>query len=378
MKIVIDARWVRNCKIDGIGRYVMEMARNILMEDKANEYLLLFSSDADRVFFEEKIGSRFNYLILPFDILSFKDILLLPRRLRKLKTDIFLSPNYLTSPFHSGYQTVLVVHDFIPYFFDYARASIFWKIYFRFKFQTKIILSMASKIIADSGSTARDAEALFGIRGDKISVVYGGVNPRFQALPSDLTIGILRRLNLTPGYILYVGRQDPTKNIVGLIKAYYSLPINTRENRQLLIVGKKNERYFPGLSSLVKRLGVESRIIFIDYLSDDELVAIYNLAALFVYPSLYEGFGLPLLEAMACGCPVVASNIASLPEVCGDAAYYVDPYSVEDIAEGMYKALTDEDLKKSLKELGHKRVKQFSWQRSAEETIKIYKDIVNK
>lgn len=378
MKIIIDARWVRNCMIDGIGRYVMEMTRNILMEDKANEYLLLFSSDVDMAFFEEKIGSRFNYLILPFDILSFKDILLLPQWLRKLKTDIFLSTNYLTSPFHSGYRTVLVVYDFIPYFFDYARASRFWKIYFRFKFQTKIILSRASKIIAVSDSTARDADALFGIRGDKISVVHGGVDPRFQALPPDLTEGILRRFNLTPGYILYIGRQDPHKNIVGLIKAYYSLPINIRENYQLLIVGKKSERYFSGLSSVVKKLGIESRIIFIDYLSDDELVAIYNLAALFVYPSLYEGFGLPILEAMACGCPVVASNISVISEVAGDAAVLIDPLDVKELSEAIFKVLTDENLKKNLKELGHKRVKQFSWERSAEEILKMYKDIVNK
>ena len=142
------------------------------------------------------------------------------------------------------------------------------------------------------------------------------------------------------------------------------------KDTQLLIVGSKQRTF--AYHDLKKFIHADQNIIFTGHISDEELITLYKNATLFVFPALYEGFGLPPLEAMACGCPVIVSNVASLPEVCGDAAYYVDPYNIESIAEGMQKVLADESLQQSMREKGLKRAKLFSWEKSAKEYVRVF------
>ena len=373
MKIIIDSRWVRNRKIDGIGRYVLELAKNILDQDKENEYLFLFSSLENKEFFERNIGRQIKSEIVPFEILTPKDILFLPRFLKKLSPDIFFSPNYLTSPIHKGYNTILTVHDFIPYFFKYARASVLWRIFYLFRLQTKMILKRAQKIIAVSESTAKDTKALFDINMKKIEVIHEGVDPRFRALSPGEISARLEKFDLAPGYILYVGRQDPYKNIAGLIRAYNYLSPDLKDLHKLVIIGRKNPRYFGGLESLVKESGLEERVIFIDYADDEDLVALYNGARIATLLTYYEGFGFPILEAQACGVPVICSNISSHPEVAGGAALLVDPYDIGEISNALNLVLTNEVKRKELIESGLKNVKRFSWSECARKTIALFK-----
>ena len=166
----------------------------------------------------------------------------------------------------------------------------------------------------------------------------------------------------------------PYKNLERSLEAFALL--NLKEYK-FVIGGKKDPRFFPRVRKKVDALSLKDRVVFLDYVPEENLPHLYSEAAAFVFPSLYEGFGLPPLEAMACGCPVVVSNTASLPEVCGNAAYYVDPYDVENIAEGIYKVIMNQTLRQNLIKKGLERAKFFSWEKSAEEHLKVFREVLN-
>jgi len=168
---------------------------------------------------------------------------------------------------------------------------------------------------------------------------------------------------------------EKRKNIPTLIKAFYESK-RRRTNHKLVIVGKKGWKY-DDIFETIDALNLKNEVIFTGYVPKEDLVKFYNTADLFVYPSVYEGFGLPPLEAMACGCPVITSNISSLPEVVGNAGITVNPYDVEELVEAMYRVLNDEDLRKELSKKGLERSKLFSWRKTAEETWKVYEEVFN-
>jgi glycosyltransferase involved in cell wall biosynthesis len=183
-----------------------------------------------------------------------------------------------------------------------------------------------------------------------------------------------RRYSLPEHFIFFTGSLEPRKNLKNLIQAYSGLDKRIRKDIKLVLAGFKGWQNKEIMALLRK---VKSDVFYLGYVSDAALRDLYNLATLFVYPSFYEGFGLPPLEAMACGCPVVVSNAASLPEVCGGAAYYVDPYNIESIAEGIHKVLTDEALRQSLIEKGLERAKLFSWEKSAKKHIEVFDEVLS-
>jgi glycosyltransferase involved in cell wall biosynthesis len=195
----------------------------------------------------------------------------------------------------------------------------------------------------------------------------------FKIYPMDALEAYSRELDLPEKFILFVGTREPRKNLGRLIQAYAELPDPVQSEFSLVIVGPPGwgETDLPAIN----RLG--NRVVLLEYLDAQKLALTYNRASLLVYPSLYEGFGLPPLEAMACGCPVVVSRAASLPEVCADAALYVDPLDVQSIAEGMDRVLADEELRLSLRQKGRERAEVFTWENTARETLKVFAELLS-
>jgi glycosyltransferase involved in cell wall biosynthesis len=234
-------------------------------------------------------------------------------------------------------------------------------------------LKKAARIISDSAATKKDLIKFLGIAPDKIRVIPLGVEEKFRVAEKQ------RKYDLPNGkIILHVGGSGYNKNVEGILNA-----LSTINNQQSTIFVKVGSDFTGSQKSLIKKLCLEDRVKYLGQVSEDDLVALYNLADVFVFPSFYEGFGLPILEAMACGTPVVTSNCSSMPEVAGEAAILVDPYNVESIAEGISRVIyyhTTEYGKRPqrLVQRGLERAKKFTWKRTAEETSKVYEEIYDK
>jgi len=225
-------------------------------------------------------------------------------------------------------------------------------------------------VLTDSHCSRRDIVERLGVPAERITVVYPGVEQeRFGPASTSTDEGETSR-----PYVLCVAGADPTKNVETLVEAFARLPQQLRDAHDLVLVGDFRRRI--DLRERIGQAGIEKQTVFTGVVGDDRLVRLYQRATLFVFPSLYEGFGLPVLEAMACGCPVISSNASSLPEVAGDAAVLVDPSDREGLARQMELVLTDAALRRSLRERGLERAAQFSWDRTARETVAVYRRVV--
>jgi glycosyltransferase involved in cell wall biosynthesis len=233
-------------------------------------------------------------------------------------------------------------------------------------------------ILTVSEASKRDILHLFNVPPEKIVVVYNAIDSHFSVTPSDEAVARVReRYQLDHQFILYVGNIKPHKNLVRLIEAFDRLRRGGFEDLKLLIIGDQISK-LPALRRAVHRHKLHKQVRFLGYLSDDQLAILYRLASAFVFPSLYEGFGLPPLEAMASGTPVVTSNVSSLPEVVGDAAVLVNPYDVDAIVDGVRRVLTDPALAADMRRKGIERAREFSWERSVAKTWAVYQTIAGK
>ncbi len=230
----------------------------------------------------------------------------------------------------------------------------------------------ADRVIAISASTREDIVRHLGVEPGRVDVVYPGVDDAFRPIADRGRLAAFReKRGLPERIILFVGTIEPRKNVERLVRAYARLRRESDLPHKLVIGGAGGWLY-EGVFAAVEELGLGDDVLFPGYIPRDELPLWYNAAGLFIYPSLYEGFGLPPLEAMACGTPVIASNTSSLPEVVGEAGLLVDPYDVEGMAEAMFKALTDEGLREEMRRRGLERAREFSWLKTARETVRVY------
>jgi len=279
--------------------------------------------------------------------------------------------NFLKRPF------IITVHDLIRYF-D-------WKGYpvsiHKPNFRDRIYLGLdykgirkAKKIIAVSQNTKRDLIRYFGIPEEKISVVYEGVD-------HNLFKPIESKGQVDDPYILYIGSEHPRKNLAGLLKAFKKVKEEKRfKDLKLVKVGKaggKEADFRKQTLDIVQNLGLEKEVIFTEFVPEKELPFYYSGAECFVFPSLFEGFGLPPLEAMACGCPVIASNVASLPEIVGNGGLLIDPHDENDLFRALSKILDNPNLKRELVKKGFEQARKFSWGKAAKETLKVYQEVEN-
>jgi glycosyltransferase involved in cell wall biosynthesis len=233
----------------------------------------------------------------------------------------------------------------------------------------------ATRVLTVSESSKRDIMRFFGTQPDKIDVIYNAYDDRFGVEPREEDVVRVReRYQLHDEFVLYAGNVKPHKNLERLIEAFHLVRNRGLDHLKLVLIGDEISKY-AALRRAVHRLQLHKYVRFLGYLPEETLAVMYRLAGVFVFPSLYEGFGLPPLEAMASGTPVVTSNVSSLPEVAGDAALLVDPYDPVAIADGIYRVLTDERLRREMRRKGLARAAQFSWETSARRVREIYQEV---
>jgi len=245
------------------------------------------------------------------------------------------------------------------------------------KFMLRKIAASATRIITISEFSRNDIAETLSVPKEKIAVTYCGINDKFSVITdTDLKNEIWKKYKFKKRFILYVGALQPRKNIPLLLKAYSELKKNGTFDYELVIAGSTGWRN-KNIFVLIEKLGLKNDVMFLGYVPEDDLPVIYNLAEFFVYPSFFEGFGMPVLEAMACGCPVISSNTSSLPEVIGEAGIMIDPNNIEDLKDAMIRMTQDHSLKNEMREKGIKRAKLFSWDKCARETLEVYRKAVN-
>nr|WP_199332578.1 glycosyltransferase family 1 protein [Anabaena catenula] len=280
----------------------------------------------------------------------------LPKIYKNLKSHLLFSP-IPEAPLYANCRFIVMSHDMIPLRFP-KRFSPLTPYH---RYYTPQVFNQAQHIICNSEATAKDITDFYQIPINKITPIplaYDRTHFQFLNLP-------------TSNYFLYIGRQDPYKNIQRLISSFAALP--NRGDYELWLAGPTDKRYTPLLEKQLEELQITHLVKFLNYVPYDELPIIINQALALVFPSLWEGFGLPVLEAMACGTPVITSNISSLPEVAGDAAILINPYNVGEITAAMQAIINDSEMRKQLSQKGITRANQFSWEKTGLATVEVLK-----
>jgi glycosyltransferase involved in cell wall biosynthesis len=375
LRIAIDVRHIRDF---GFGTYIRNLVQALATIDRENDYILI-AHEAD-LHNLEALDANFETAVYRRHDSQEIDNIAFPWFVRGLGVDlchipIARVPVFMTRPY------VVTVHDLSSILFMQetgARGSLRL-------FRTRRGLSRANKVIVVSAATRREVENLVEIPPERIRQVHGAPdpiflersrNPEVHALEKQRT---LERYQINYPFLLYAGAIRPQKNIPRLVEAFAVLRGDLErhpayKDLRLLIIGDEISRH-PAVRRTVIQTRMEDFVRFLGFVPTDTLRIIYETAAAFVFPSLYEGFGLPPLEAMACGTPVVTSNTSSLPEVVGAAAVLVKPENVFDIARGMREVLLDNELRARLVEKGYEQVKRFSWERTAREVLEVYGEV---
>ena len=379
MRIAIDCRWIFP-KISGIGRHTRELVRALLDHDRTDEFLLLFN-DKDVLARESALlrldGTlRAKTKTIPYGPFSLRSTLALPRLLRACRADVFHSTNFMLPLRRLPCAAVITMHDLIPFIAPhYVPRSRKTNVLGLYRWTTRRAARLAHRIIAVSHHTKRDVVEQLNAPDEKVMVVYNGIEPDFRPPEGSRPQTMRRRFGIQGELIVAAGRADPYKNLLGLARAIAQLIEAGRTTLHCLLVGEPDDRY-PEVRRYVEAHALAEHIRFTGYLDDAALVNAYQEADLLVHPSLYEGFGFPPLEAMACGTPVVSSNRTSLPEVLGDAALFVDPENTAELAGAIARALDDKALRDTLRPKGLEHAKNFTWERAARETLDVYRSAI--
>ncbi len=368
MRIAIDARKLHDF---GIGTYI----RNILAElpriDHSTEYVVL--SPAEEAGPSGGLGANFRHVVEEARPYSIGEQWRLPLALVRERVHLLHEPHYVL-PLLTRCPSVVTIHDCIHLRFPqylpnrvahvYARASM------------SVATRKAHRILTVSQASKRDILHFFDVPEARITVVPNGIDARFRQAPDEDQVERVRqRYQLDHPFALYVGNIKPHKNIDRLIDAFGRARQRDVDDLRLIIIGDELSKY-PRLRQGVHRHRLDKHVRFFGFQPIDTLSVFYRLARVFVFPSLYEGFGLPPLEAMACGTPVVTSSVSSMPEVTGGAAVLVDPRDPEAIADGIVRAVTDDALRAELVAKGLARAREFSWAESVRQIHQVYMDVL--
>ncbi len=382
MRIAIDARWITE-EPSGIGQYTTNLIRYLSQHpNDSNIYFLIFSRKEvfERLEKELNLRERQNFkpVFVSYDVFSLLGQVKLPLLFRKIKIDLFHSTNFMIPLFSSKTKLVTTIHDLIPFLFpEYAPKSKKSRFYFLYRFLMQCIIKKVDHIFVDSKNSHKDLIENFKQAEKKASILTFGIDPSFTSQKTSQShFSIQGKLTLKSPFILYVGRQDPYKNLLHLVKVFKELSKKI-ENLSLVIAGSKDKRY-PELWQTISALGLDSKVILTGFLSQDDLVELYKKAAVLALPSRYEGFGLPLLEAMSCNVPVIASNTASIPEIVGDAGLLLDPDDAQGWIETISRLLKDDILKRELIEKGQQRLLLFNWEKTIKQLLLEYAKICPK
>lgn len=372
MRIAIDALALKN-DFSGIDIYIYNFIKEIQKIDNINTYFIFIS---DKLRLEKELSAKDNFI---FKVVShtsnplwriFYEQIILPWRLLRLKVDIFHSPIFIL-PLVCPIKSIITVHDIS---FKIYPEFISWPKRLYYNFFVRHSLNKAGKIIAISKNTKVDLIRLFGIPEKKIEAVYYGRDISYRPLDRNLAKDkVSETFGINDEFILYVGRIEPRKNLSRLIEAFHRIKREDNIKHKLVIAGHYDWQY-KNIFNLAQQLGLKDKIIFLGYVKSNELIYLYNASDLFIYPSLYEGFGLPVLEAMACGVAVITSNDSSLREITSGGAFLVNPYNIQELREAIRRLLRDTFLRNNLAQRGLERIKEFSWQSNALKTKDLYEE----
>jgi glycosyltransferase involved in cell wall biosynthesis len=368
MRVAISTLAMRR-ELYGVGNYVKNLVLSLSKLDQDNEYLL-FASEQNAHHLRD-LGSNFRieyapgnrFLRLPWEQIE------LPMRLKQERIDVYHGPTFV-APFVKTCRQIVSILD-MTFHLTPEKHSVPKRVYFRTMIPRMVRRS--DKVIAISESTKRDLIDLLAIKEEKICVTHLGVDKRFQPVTQEQELARVRqKYSLPSKYILFVGLIEPRKNLEALVDAYHADSLHTEFD--LVLAGNRGWGY----TSLLEKIAnsrVRNRIRMPGYVADSDLPALFSMAVAFVYPSVYEGFGLPVLEAMACGTPVITSQVSSLPEVAGDAAILVDPSDPKALASALQNVLGEDHLRKSLSERGIQRARLFTWEKTAQKTLEVYLEV---
>jgi glycosyltransferase involved in cell wall biosynthesis len=369
VRIGIDARKLHDF---GIGTYIRNLLRHLARMDDQTEYVVVCRPEDREAL--STLGRNFRTVPETAGNYSVAEQVKIPLVLKREGVTLFHAPHYVLPPLVRC-RSVVTIHDCIHLMFpqylpnrlalSYARTSI------------GLAARRATRVLTVSESSKRDILRFVDTQPEKIDVIYNAYDERFAIDPAEEDVVRVReRFQLQDEFVLYAGNVKPHKNLERLIEAFEIVRKRGLDHLKLVMIGDEISKY-TALRRAVHRHQLHKYVRFLGYLPEETLAVMYRLAGVFVFPSLYEGFGLPPLEAMASGTPVVTSNVSSLPEVAGDAAVLVDPYDPHAIADGIYRVLTDEQLRKDLRHRGVARAGMFSWEQSVRRVRRIYGEVAS-
>jgi glycosyltransferase involved in cell wall biosynthesis len=387
MKIGVDATCWGNKR--GFGRFTRELLEAILEIDQTNEYIFFINADTED---GDSIPAKVEKIVVETEVSaikaassegrrSLKDLWAMSRAVFRHKTDVFFFPAvYSYFPILNRTKILLTIHDVIAdhhpkLVFPNKKLHLFWRL------KQNAAIRQADLILTVSEYSKQQIGEFFNLPESRLRVINEAARPIFRCLELDDEIEqMLARYGLKRGetFLLYVGGISPHKNLNTLITAFEEVSRNQTDVKLVLIGDYKDDPFLSAYPSLKKQIAdsnLESKVIFTGFVSDEDLVRFYNACTLLVFPSLEEGFGLPAMEAMACGTAVAASNCGSLPEVLGNAGVYFDPRDSTNIARTIEEILSDDARRNSMKEIGFFRAEQFQWVKAAEDTLKIFNEL---
>jgi glycosyltransferase involved in cell wall biosynthesis len=364
MRVAIDARKLHDF---GIGTYIRNLLRQLARLDRETDFVILARpADCAAV---GALGPNFRAVPETAPNYSVTEQVRIPLALHRERVTLFHAPHYVLPPLVRC-RSVVTIHDCIHLMFPQYLPGRLALTYAR----TSIVLAArrATRVLTVSESSKRDILRFVDIPADKIAVIYNAYDERFGVEPREEDVVRVReRYQLHDEFVLYAGNVKPHKNLERLIDAFDLVRKRGLNHLKLVLIGDQISKY-AALRRAVHAHQLHQYVRFLGYVPEDTLAVMYRLASVFVFPSLYEGFGLPPLEAMASGTPVVTSNLSSLPEVAGDAALLVDPYDPASIADGIERVLSDDSLRRQLRARGIARAHQFSWESSVRRVREIY------
>lgn len=375
MRIGIDARFYGPLT-KGIGRYTEKLIQYLQEIDHKNEYIIFLRGNNWPLFRVK--NENFRKALADFRWYSFAEQINMPRTIKKYKVDLMHFPHFNVPIIYSG-KFIVTIHDLILTHFPTERASTWGPILYKLKHTAyKIVIrraiKKAARIITVSNYSKKEIMKNFSVPSLKIEVTYEATSDFKNTPPEINEKEFLEKHRIKFPYLLYVGNAYPHKNLERLLRVFKLLIDKENLDLNLVFVGKI-DYFFKRLKKFVNQLQLQKRVFFLGYVTDEELKYLYQKALVYVFPSFIEGFGLPPLEAMTQGLPVVASNSSCLPEILGSAAYYFNPHDSQSLALVIKRIALDKSLRSELRKKGLNQVRRYSWPKLAEQTLGVYKSV---
>ncbi len=370
-RIGIDARKLRDF---GIGTYIRQLLYAIARRPESEEYRFrVYLRDGDRDLLSE-LPERFERVGEEAAGYSVAELTRFAWRLWRDRLDLFHATHYVLPPLLRG-RAVVTIHDIIHLLYPQFLPSPAAYVYARFMIRRA--LARADRIITVSHNSKRDLISYFGVPASRIDVIYNGVSPRFRPdVSAEERTRVARKYGLTSPYLLFLGNEKPHKNLQGVVRAFAEARRRADLPHVLALAGPP-PKSAARLEALIAALDLSTRVTRPGLIEEADLPGLLAGADVFLYPTLYEGFGLPVVEAMACGTPVLTSSTSALQEIAGGYALLVDPMDLDAIARGIITLSADEKVRSDFRELGRKRALDFSWEKAAEKTLEVYRAVLS-